>query len=286
MSKAKKTDNAFLSPHVPIRHPATVCTRDGFVFFRRHRMVFDFFLLGTQLAHRADENRLRAARALAFNDEGEYAAQLEVVEADKSATFDYLAGFSEYQSEILCIRLVDNFQCFLSDITQSCMRKQPNLLRSSETITLEELLDFRRFGELTKHLIDRKLHALSYSGVESVISYLSKNVGINIAMSNDELTRLKVAVELRNIYTHNRGRVDRTFIKKIGSAGAKWQKFELDRRFHADFDVIVAIGAILDTIAHRIDAAAGPKFGLSRKRIATWLKDEPPRRKGVIAIDI
>ncbi len=249
--------------------PSDLCTESGYTFMHRQSTIFDHFLFTVRMASQIDKQRLIAARALATSGQKEDIERLEKVEKNKDMVFDKVKKFSEYNSEVLCIRIVDNFLCYLSETIQKCMLKRPEMLKSSEMVRIEEILNFSRKADIVRFLVDRKINELSYSGISGIRDFLDSRTGIILSETNEEWSLLTISVELRNIYTHNRGKVNDLFLRRIGEAcaliGAK-----NDERFHADFPLIVNLANNLFEIERRLDEKVARKFKIRRMTFAVW----------------
>ena len=252
-----------------------LCTEMSYRFLRRHRTIFDFFFFAIHMAKRMDEQRLVAARALAKGGPAKYQEQLAKIEENKDPIFSKLQEFGGYQSEIICIRLVDNILCFISETIQYCMFKKPDLLKSSELIKVEDVLKFSRKSDIVRFLVDRKINELSYGGIKDISDFLNSRTGISLVETDGERDLLTIAVELRNIYTHNRAKVNDLFLRRVGSANSLINA-EAGQRLHADFDLIVDLSNNMFQIAQRLDRQVAKKFRTRRKQYRTWCAIKNP----------
>jgi hypothetical protein len=257
-------------PEVLPREPKrkALCSEAGYRFQLQHFHVFDFFMFAVTLSTFVDKARFKAAKTLAKIGE-EHVAVFEELQQNPEPTFRKLRSFSGYKSEIMIIRLVDNFMSFLSETIQACMSKKPELLRSREHISAEDVLRFKSRRALIDFLVSRKLNELSYGGLRGIEEFLDQRLGISLATGDNERAQLSIAIELRNIYTHNRGVVNELFLSRIGSHQHAYN-FVQEKRFHADFDEIVGFANNLFDIATRLDGQVMAKFGLQKKRYVTW----------------
>jgi hypothetical protein len=123
------TDDDLAPPDLIPRQPRrqAQCSEAGYRFQLQHFRIFGFFLFALMLSTHADKARFTAARALATGGDEEDVAKFEKVQQNPQATFRKLQSFGGYQSELMVIRLVDNFMSFLSESLQSCMLKKPEL---------------------------------------------------------------------------------------------------------------------------------------------------------------
>jgi hypothetical protein len=253
-----------IKPHTA----TTLCTKALYRFLRRHAEVFDFFFFAVELATGRDQMRFIAAKALAETNKDH--AEAERV---KDQTFKYLRRFSALQSENICIGTVANFLSYLSETIQSCIKSRPEMLRSNETIKIEDVLRFDSRELLIEFLVERKINELSYAGIKGINDFLLDRIGIELWASDEECALSSVSVELRNIYTHNRGIVNETFLKKPKGSAHPF-KFSLGERFHAGLDDIALLANNMFTLATRLDDAVVGKFNIYRQQYEAWDKPE------------
>lgn len=254
-----------------------LCTMTLRRFLKRHHAVFDFFFFGIHLAVRTDEMRMTAAKALASVGREKDVENLKRTEEDPKPAQDKLNSFGDLQSENIVIRLADNFLSFLSELIQEAFLRRPEMLRSEEKIRLDDVLRFSRYSDLTAFLVDRKINELSYGGIGEVEKFLQQRTGLSLFESEEEKTLLVLVIELRNIYSHSRGVVSETTLRRVANLETKWQ-FEKGKKFGVGYDEIVALANNLMVIARRLDAAFAEKFRIRRKRLGP-----PPSNKGITA---
>ncbi|CAO3441527.1 hypothetical protein [Azospirillum argentinense] len=264
-----KRPNNFPFPILPSQDDR--CTERGYFFMRRHFTIFDFFFFNLHLSTTIDKQRATAIRALAYAGDQESLRRVEELERNPKPHFSKLQKFSSFQSENMCIRAVDNFTCFLSETIQSCMMKRPNMLSSGEMIKIEDVVKFKNRKDLLSFLVDRKINELTYGGIKELENFLNERTGFSLTTTNEERAILTISIELRNIYTHNRGIVNDIFIKRI--KGIKHDfVFTKGQRFHADFDIITTFANCLLSIGKRLDGMAASKFKIRTRTYGTWHK--------------
>lgn len=255
-------DNDKITPPLTPRH-SELCSKPLSLFFRQHWEVFDFLFFTANLAATQDERRLIAARALAKGGSPEYQRHLEIVESNKDATVKRLKNFSAFNSGNATIRLVDNFLCYISELIQVCMKSRPDVLKSAETVKIEEVLRYDSIDDLVEFLIERKINELSYKGAKELNQFCSDRLGMSIWDNADEEGLVIVAIELRNILIHNRSIVNKLFLRRLKGVTCPF-RLESGKRFQLDFDELVIIANNMITVARRLDGRAATKFGLAR----------------------
>jgi hypothetical protein len=245
-----------------------VCSAPLFRYLKRQRDIFDLFFFVVQLADGADKSRLIAARALAASGNEKDIKQLADIEADPKPALRHLQHHARLQVENLLIRSVDNFLSYLSDAIHIAMENKPELLRSKEEISLEELLDFNSFDDLISNLIDRKVTRLAYQGIDGLSEFIETRLGMKLCRDEQEQVLLTVAVELRNIYTHNRGLVSDITLKRLQKIEHGFE-FKKGRSYHADFDELAEFSNNMALVANRLDTNLSKKFNLKRNAYST-----------------
>ena len=159
----------------------TICTEAFSRFLRDYHENLDSFFFLVRLVAQADEGRARAAKALiVVGGEPEEVERLEKSAADPDATLRQLKRFSSVQSRNLTNSTVNGFQRYFSEIIQAAALKRPELLRSSETVRIDEVLRFRRYKDLISFLIDKKINELSYGGIRGMEAYFGDRLGIDM----------------------------------------------------------------------------------------------------------
>jgi hypothetical protein len=245
------------------------CSLQLFKFYKQHFAIFDFFFFSVALARRHDEGRMIAAKALAVGGDVNDLQRLEDVEQNKQPAFDKLVGFRYLQSEYMVIRLVDNYVSFVSEILQSCLVKRPEMLRTKDTISIEDVLRFESREKLIGYLIDQKLNSLTYGGVAKLDEFIQKRTGFSIADDREEQRLLFLAIELRNIYTHNRGVVNDVIVRRLSRFDYDFG-LKLGARFHADYDLVCNLANNIHLLASRLDSQLALKFDLAVKSVVDW----------------
>lgn len=266
------SDSDIDAPPVPHRYPPeSLITKVGFRFFRRHHQIFEFLFFNLHLAGYADEGRRRAIEVLAKNGTVEDAQRLEDLAKEPTPALSKLSTFGNYQSEIMVIRSVDNFTTFLAEMIEACIERRPELLHSQEQIKVEEVLQISNKRDLVSYLINRKINELAYQGLKGIEEFFDKRLNIPITEESELRDWLSFAIELRNIYTHNRGIVNHVFVKRIRGRNVPLH-YEIGKRCHANYEDIIQMTNRMFLIAERLDQVCAAKYKIKRKRYGTWSK--------------
>jgi hypothetical protein len=222
------------------------------------------FFFTVNLASRADEVRRVASEAL--QKAGEPAKPVEALAFKKVQTYSSLL------SRNLVTSMANNLLCYISEIVQQVVKKRHEILRSSEKLTTEEVLQFKRISDIVTFIADRKINELSYGGPREMQEFIADRLGVEMFNDDKERMLLTILVELRNIHTHNRGIVNKLFLNRLGCNYYDDFQFELGKLYHVNFDQFVTLSRNAIAVAMRLDDRLAAKFRVKRfhykKRLA------------------
>ena len=269
MSEASEKSDSLIPPYLS---DESLCGKELFRYYRNNKTIFDFFFFGIDLVTKLDEAGLVATKVLAEGGDRKHRERLQILEKNPRPAFKKLQSFGRFQAEVICIRLVDNFSCFLSETIQSAMLKRPEMLRSSEQVKLSEVLRFTKYQDLVEFLVNRKVNELSYRGIQDIEDFLVDRVGCKLTETTEDRDNLSLAIELRNIYTHTRGVVSEVTLKRL--KGTKfYDQLKLGDDYHVGYDEIIILARSMFKIACDLDLQFSKKFRFRRiaygKRMAS-----------------
>ncbi len=189
--------------------------------------------------------------------------------SDPDATLRQLQRYSSVQSRNLTNATVNALQHYFSEIIQAVASKRPEILRSAETLRVDEILRFKSYKELVAFLIDKKINELAYGGIKSMESYFRDRLGIELFSTDRSRSLLTTFIEIRNINVHNRGFVNNIFLSKVGNV--EGFTFPKGKYLHVDMDMLKLLSDSAIETALALDHAVTAKFGLQRKPHERWL---------------
>lgn len=236
-------------------------------FLTRHFIIIDFFFYVTRLATRVDNVGYTAAIAL-YKDNPEHKEKMDAAERHKDWNFRKIRMFANYQSETMVIMIVDNFLSYLSETIQLCILKKPQLLRSSEMVKIEDVLRFKSQKTVVEYLVENKINELSYGGLKDIGAFASERTQIKIWDNDNEFKLLTKNIELRNIYTHNRGVINDQFLRKTKGIDFSNNSLKKGERYHVGYDELIPMANEILGIARRFDERTAKKFKLNRGKFA------------------
>ncbi|MCL1629339.1 hypothetical protein M3N55_11395 [Roseibaca sp. V10] len=249
----------------------TLASRALYDFLVDYHKMVDLFYFTLHLAHSADEVALEASKALILGAESEDEKQKHQARIDNpERAVKKLHEFKYLNSKNLTINTVDSFLWFVSAAIQSAMKAKPEIVKSGESVRVEDIFDFKNKKELIDYLIDRKINSLSYGGMSKVENFIKDSMGVDLFPVESDREALKIFLEVRNIQVHNRGFVNRIFLGRV----KKHPKFSFieGKRTHLNFDELIYLTDVCVRTAIDLDTKICEKFSIRRKRYSTWFK--------------
>jgi hypothetical protein len=174
---------------------------------------------------------------------------LERMESENTEVFDF-------EAELFLCRMADNYMIYLRDIISEIYMKVPNMLRSSEQVTYDFVLQHSNMADLISSMAERKVNELSYKGLKEFEKYCERN-GLQLFSSEEFRSNISLILEIRNIITHNRGVISGVFKRRIPNHPLNIGDniSYASEQFHDDSETMVS--SVFD-----IDARVVGKFGL------------------------
>lgn len=168
-------------------------------------------------------------------------------------------------AEMLLNRYVDNYLMYLSELLFEIFTQRPETLRSSEQVTVEFVLNQGSIEELVRSLAERKVLSLSYSSFADLSNYFLKHFGLML-FEGAQYQLVKLAIEVRNICTHNRGRVSKIFIERMGEAFDTIDaRPKVGERHPVDIELVEAVALVFLDGVQRTDEEARTKLKLEER---------------------
>jgi len=224
-------------------------------FFKFDDEIKEFFIFFVKWTRRPDE-MYRDVVELIHKDEPE---KLKELLAEPMRGEVHLKRFSRFVMEMMVIRGADNFLTYVSELLALVFTSRPETLKSGETVRLEEILQHPTMDDLVTRLAERRVERLSYQGMKDLQKDLAEKLNFEIFPSSGPLSRAVRIIEIRNLFVHNRGIVNRTFLSRTGDSSlAIGSLFKL-----SPHSVISELDFLAQSVLD-IDERAALKFGLPR----------------------
>lgn len=168
-----------------------------------------------------------------------------------SIVYDRLA------SEMFFTRAVDGFLAYISDLMALMFHAKPGLLGKS-TVTMEEVLQHATAADLLATVVERKVYDLSREGMKKLSEYVQRNYDFALFRDAASLEQAVYINEIRNLIVHQRGIVNRKFLRLVPHRTEKvGEKLNLTQE---DFSRIESLNEVVTDI----DSRAVGQFKLER----------------------
>ncbi|MBM3851596.1 MAG: hypothetical protein FJ399_00410 [Verrucomicrobia bacterium] len=184
----------------------------------------------------------------------------ELARTDPGKSTKFLRSRRQELLEMFVAREVDNFQVYLVDAIRASLKKQPNVLKtSSESLTLEYVLEFKSTEELLQAIVEQKVQNLSYEGFGRLRSWCSRK-GIVIEIPPDSEASIVELIACRNVIAHNRGVVDQRYLDAVPSS-----RFKVGSPRELETDDLFGAARLLRQIVQDTDRSLVAKFSLQTR---------------------
>lgn len=139
----------------------------------------------------------------------------------------------EFFSQLCYCSTLDAYIIYLQDALFEIALKRPEILRSQEKITIEEILEQQSNEELIHHIARRKVTELSNSGLNGLLSFFTEKLGIACLNTQSSCTTDIITLhDIRNCFVHNNGVIGDIFARRNPNyAEALGKKIRIDTRF-------------------------------------------------------
>jgi len=179
-----------------------------------------FFLYVINLSVQAD-NAYKALKDIIQETSGDERVRQELTGMeDKAGAADVLMGYQRLMTELSLCRAVDSYLIYLSDLLALIFATRPDTLKSSETVRLDMVLEYKNMDDLVAALAEARVNSLSYKGMRNLSKYLSERLGFRLFSDSEAENCAIEIVELRNLIVHNRGVVNRIVASRLPSLSA------------------------------------------------------------------
>lgn len=257
---SRAAPSLYARPHVPDADHLEIpdCVSPAAAAYLASRMeLFDFVIWVGTVADQSDEARRIAAEALAeFEPDPAKRAELEKTAKADDAKKEQERFFLLLR-ETVFTRSVDSFLSYLADLLATVFKTRPEALRSSETVEVAYVLAHDSIDAFIETLAEDRVEALSQAGFAKLRDHFVKQLKFDpfADVEPDEVAR---AITYRNVYVHNRGIVNRTFLKRVSDP----DRFTLGEYLALRPEEIMT--PHLDRAVVSIDARAATKWGVER----------------------
>jgi hypothetical protein len=163
-------------------------------------------------------------------------------------------------AELGLTRCVENFLCYVSDIITDTLIARPELLKTQEQVSLEDVLQHDSIDGFISWAAENRVAQLSFKGLEEISGYIKKRLGLDLHQDEEDWKKLKKGVALRNLIVHRRSVIDQRFIYLTGEKNLV--KGEVYKTIMRDY-VRTAEAAM--KIVGQFDEKVAEKFAITRR---------------------
>lgn len=250
-----------------------------------HLYSFQYFLL--DLVKYKDHTAIAATEALiktakSNEDLGRHLSGAK----DAYGAFRRFNEFYSLLAENWLCRTVDSYLAYASELLSLVFLTNPKMLKSRETISVDEILSHASMEQLIETIAEQKVHQLSYRGLSELSDYLRDRMAFPLFVNQAELDLARRYVEVRNLIVHNRG-----VVSKISASRLPEMAPLVGTRIELGFEEAISAAAVFARSVADLENRAAQKFGILQpiktrdelvKQMAAELKDkrEKAMRKG------
>ncbi len=158
-------------------------------------------------------------------------------------------------------RTVDSFLTYIAQLMGLIFETVPEILRSSKTVTHEEVMEHGTIQELIASIAEKRVHELAYKGMEQLSREL-EGIPFRFKLFDDDgnLRRAIQVVEYRNLIVHNRGVVNNLIRSRLPDL-----HIDVGQAIELGFDQVWSDVLFLASSVGDIDQRAGQRWDLPRQ---------------------
>ena len=205
-------------------------------------------LISTEQALEKPVADLRGSVRMAFETLDNRVSKLTDVRGDLAVT----------KVEIALCRSVDNYLIYISNVIAEIYRSNPRMLKSSEQVTFEDVLQHGSLDEFVDWAIERRISTLSFKGFNEISKYVNEKLGLSLVQNSEMRSSIAHLIAVRNLLIHKRGVIDGAFLR----ASMEVEQKKGRRYFTTGKDIEGALNSTYEAVCD-LDGRARAKFSLS-----------------------
>lgn len=245
-------------PNVPGR-----ATRPGVSFFRQHMLDLHLMVSETLAVEELERTVQTVAKAVLPDTppRDAFPELFERVDRAKAANAHNWGP----RSEVALTRYVDNYLVYVSELIGVLFVARPETLRSTEQVSLADLLKQPDLDSFIEWYADEKVNRLSYQGFGEVAKFFRDRFGLDLLDDASRKPRLIAAIATRNLLVHRRGVVDSRYLKAMHDEGIDTSDLVLGQRLKRT-QHFETMRTVLESVID-IETRAASKFDLPTEDI-------------------
>jgi hypothetical protein len=158
-----------------------------------------------------------------------------------------------FLAEMSLVYLVTRLEAFMKDYVREMMLLRPQMLRSSASMTHEEMLSHRSIRSLKESIAQREVDALGYGSIDDFAVFFQRKVNVDVC-AYAQWTAVREHAYRRNLIVHNDAKVNDIYRRKtkLGSLG---------QRLHTDMAYVTEAVENIQGFVKFVHATIAPRFG-------------------------
>ncbi len=159
-------------------------------------------------------------------------------------------------TRILFSSFADNFETYLSDLLYEIFLAKPESLKSSQQVTIKEVLDCSDLQDFVIYWANKKIGKLQKGSVKGFIDENDQIKKLNVIdkPTQDEIEKI---LQIRHLYSHRNGIIDEKFLQFFSD------QFNLNSEHQMSISDVCDKLAYLANVADKIDIKSIKKYKLA-----------------------
>lgn len=223
-----------------------------------YRQLTNWLIFTNNLSKTTDSTlQVIAEILLPHESDAEFKRTLEKSVRSGAGAVKRFRKFQPLLRELVTVRSVDSYLCYITEIIKLIHESTPELLSSDHKISYREIMEIYDLEEILDYMIERRVTDLAFKGIRQLNIELRKLHGFSLFAEDEDIAVVNRLIEIRNLLVHNRGTVNRRFLERTDS-----RKDKRDKRVRLGSPADNML--ILQLHAFSVDKRASKKFGIKR----------------------
>jgi hypothetical protein len=159
-------------------------------------------------------------------------------------------------ARLILSSLVDNYEIYLLDLMLGIYLTKLETLKSGRQFSADDILNCNGWSEVVRLIARKRVEEMERGGLEGFARAFDQSYQFKLFTTSEE-PMAKRLFAIRNLYTHQNGRVDEKFLKQSGL------NLPLGSEHQLSVDELVAAVEFLLNAIDRLDQAAIAKYQLN-----------------------
>ena len=118
------------------------------------------------------------------------------------------------------VTLMCQYDAFIGNLVRFVLALKPEILNSSEKrLTFQQLINFKDMEAVKEYIINKEVETILRDSHEEQFKWFENKLGINLQSDEELLKTFYEITERRNVYTHNNGIINSSYIDNCRRLG-------------------------------------------------------------------